>query len=136
MALVNDNPAKQPIISAEDITTTVDIDLNSVQLDIPIEKIAAMADKWQENNREQVLVWLLRLPIAGKAFLIEEEKIFVQTKEGETILTVRDCDSEGIQTAFSPVQDALNIDKQRRCQERKVRDASVLRAKKERNRHT
>jgi hypothetical protein len=37
VALVNDNPAKQPIISAEDITTTVDIDLNSVQLDIPIE---------------------------------------------------------------------------------------------------
>eukprot|EP00966_Prymnesium_polylepis_P014280 329750-Prymnesium_polylepis.1 len=62
VALVNDDPVNQPIITAEDITTTVDIDFNAVQLDISIERIATMPDRWRENNREQVIVWSMRLP--------------------------------------------------------------------------
>ena len=80
VALINDDPARQPIISAEDITTTVDIDFHAIQMDIPIEQIAAMPERWQENDRNRVLVWMMRLPIAGKAFLIEEGTIYVQTK--------------------------------------------------------
>ena len=70
--------------------------------------MAAMPDRWQENDRSRVTVWMMRLPIAGKAFLIEEGAIYVQTKLGETTLTVRDCDPEGNQKVFSPIQEALN----------------------------
>ena len=112
VALINDDPARQPIISPEDITTTVDIDFHAVQMDIPIEQMAAMPDRWQENDRNRVTVWMMRLPIAGKAFLIEEGEIYVQTKLGETTRTVRDCDSEGNQNIFSPIQDALNAGRQ------------------------
>ena len=45
VALTNEDPARQPIVTPEDITTTVDIDFHAVQLDIPIEQMAAMADR-------------------------------------------------------------------------------------------
>eukprot|EP00966_Prymnesium_polylepis_P037668 874760-Prymnesium_polylepis.1 len=63
---------------------------------------------------------------AGKAFLSEEGKIYVQTKGRETTLTVRDCDSEGNQKGFSPIQEALSIEKQKNIPGKEVRDASVL----------
>ena len=107
-------------MTPEDITTTVDIDFHAVQLDIPIEQMAAMADRWKENDRKKVTVWIMRLPSAGKAFLLDEGAIYVQTKLGETTLTVRDCDSEGNQKTFSPIQAALNAGRQEKQQKIKA----------------